>query len=82
MKLTHYICTFMCLLQVGSSPGFEDGDFESAKLRRPAGSYYHAIKNCLYFLDSEVCICIYTIIIFSFLANLVTFDGDFMYTLI
>ncbi|WJX90249.1 hypothetical protein P8452_72164 [Trifolium repens] len=38
---------------VGSSPGFEDGDFESAKLRRPAGSYYHAIKNCLYFLDSE-----------------------------
>ncbi|WJX43228.1 hypothetical protein P8452_30362 [Trifolium repens] len=38
---------------IGSSPGFEDGDFESAKLRRPAGSYYHATEDCLYFLDSE-----------------------------
>ncbi|TKY68598.1 NHL repeat-containing protein 2 [Spatholobus suberectus] len=38
---------------IGSSPGFEDGDFESAKLRRPAGSYYHATENCLYFVDSE-----------------------------
>lgn len=38
---------------IGSSPGFEDGDFESAKLRRPAGSYYNATEDCLYFLDSE-----------------------------
>ncbi|KAK7350247.1 hypothetical protein VNO77_08599 [Canavalia gladiata] len=38
---------------IGSSPGFEDGDFESAKLRRPAGSYYHASEDCLYFVDSE-----------------------------
>ncbi|KAL2325068.1 hypothetical protein Fmac_024126 [Flemingia macrophylla] len=38
---------------IGSSPGFEDGDFESAKLRRPAGSYYHATEGCLYFVDSE-----------------------------
>lgn len=51
------------LLQIGSSPGFEDGDFESAKLRRPAGSYYHATEDCLYFVDSEVCIRIYIIVI-------------------
>nr|XP_007134043.1 hypothetical protein PHAVU_010G014600g [Phaseolus vulgaris]ESW06037.1 hypothetical protein PHAVU_010G014600g [Phaseolus vulgaris] len=38
---------------IGSSPGFEDGDFESAKLRRPAGSYYHPTVDCLYFVDSE-----------------------------
>ncbi|XP_050906616.1 uncharacterized protein LOC127120250 isoform X2 [Lathyrus oleraceus] len=38
---------------IGSTPGFEDGDFESAKLRRPAGSYYNASEDCLYFLDSE-----------------------------
>ncbi|KAK7395821.1 hypothetical protein VNO78_16392 [Psophocarpus tetragonolobus] len=38
---------------IGSSPGFEDGDFESAKLRRPAGLYYHATENSLYFVDSE-----------------------------
>ncbi|XP_028804603.1 uncharacterized protein LOC114759567 [Neltuma alba] len=38
---------------IGSSPGFEDGDFEFAKLRRPAGSYYHAAEDCLYFVDSE-----------------------------
>lgn len=38
---------------IGSSPGFEDGEFESAKVRRPAGSYYHATDNCLYFVDSE-----------------------------
>ncbi|CAJ2667663.1 unnamed protein product [Trifolium pratense] len=41
---------------IGSSPRFEDGDFESAKLRRPAGSYYHSTDDCLYFLDSEVVI--------------------------
>ncbi|QHO34909.1 hypothetical protein HN51_028423 [Arachis hypogaea] len=38
---------------IGSSPGFEDGDFGSAKLGRPAGSYYHAEEDCLYFVDSE-----------------------------
>ncbi|MED6197347.1 hypothetical protein PIB30_055714 [Stylosanthes scabra] len=38
---------------IGSSPGFEDGDFGSAKLGRPAGSYYHAAEDCLYFVDSE-----------------------------
>lgn len=68
----------MYLLQIGSSPGFEDGDFESAKLRRPAGSYYNATEDCLYFLDSEVCIWIYTTIIIKFLAKFVTFDGNFM----
>lgn len=43
----------MC--QIGSSPGFEDGEFESAKLFRPAASFYDAIEDCLYFVDSEVC---------------------------
>ncbi|CAM8959286.1 unnamed protein product [Rhodiola kirilowii] len=38
---------------IGSSPGFEDGDFESAKLFRPAASYYDEDKECLYFVDSE-----------------------------
>ncbi|OVA01596.1 hypothetical protein BVC80_9073g27 [Macleaya cordata] len=38
---------------IGSSPGFEDGDFESAKLLRPASSLYHAAEDCLYFVDSE-----------------------------
>ncbi|QCE04471.1 Six-bladed beta-propeller [Vigna unguiculata] len=38
---------------IGSSPGFEDGDFESAKLRRPAGSCYDPTEDCLYFVDSE-----------------------------
>ncbi|XP_052171268.1 uncharacterized protein LOC127787329 isoform X2 [Diospyros lotus] len=38
---------------IGSSPGFEDGEFESAKLMRPAASFYHATANCLYFVDSE-----------------------------
>ena len=42
----------MC--QIGSSPGFEDGAFESAKLVRPAASFYHAVDDCLYFVDSEV----------------------------
>ncbi|KAL6968044.1 hypothetical protein U1Q18_033848 [Sarracenia purpurea var. burkii] len=40
---------------IGSSPGFEDGEFESAKLMRPAASFYHATEDCLYFVDSEVC---------------------------
>uniref|UniRef100_A0A5B7C0G5 NHL repeat-containing protein 2 n=1 Tax=Davidia involucrata TaxID=16924 RepID=A0A5B7C0G5_DAVIN len=38
---------------IGSSPGFEDGEFESAKLMRPAASLYHAAEDCLYFVDSE-----------------------------
>ncbi|XP_075655567.1 uncharacterized protein LOC142625742 isoform X2 [Castanea sativa] len=38
---------------IGSSPGFEDGAFESAKLVRPAASLYHAVDDCLYFVDSE-----------------------------
>uniref|UniRef100_A0A7N2LIA9 Ternary complex factor MIP1 leucine-zipper domain-containing protein n=1 Tax=Quercus lobata TaxID=97700 RepID=A0A7N2LIA9_QUELO len=42
----------MC--QIGSSPGFEDGAFESAKLVRPAASFYHVVDDCLYFVDSEV----------------------------
>ncbi|XP_073143249.1 uncharacterized protein [Henckelia pumila] len=38
---------------IGSSPGFEDGVFESAKLLRPAASFYHAPEDSLYFVDSE-----------------------------
>ncbi|KAF6173598.1 hypothetical protein GIB67_022957 [Kingdonia uniflora] len=38
---------------IGSSPGFEDGEFELAKLFRPAASFYHADKDCLYIVDSE-----------------------------
>ncbi|XP_019709474.1 uncharacterized protein [Elaeis guineensis] len=38
---------------IGSSPGFEDGEFGSAKLLRPAGSFYCTAENCLYFVDSE-----------------------------
>ncbi|KAL7113285.1 hypothetical protein ACP275_04G053100 [Erythranthe tilingii] len=38
---------------IGSSPGFEDGEFESAKLMRPAASFYHDFEDCLYFVDSE-----------------------------
>lgn len=38
---------------IGSSPGFEDGEFESAKMVRPAASFYNAVDDCLYFVDSE-----------------------------
>ncbi|XP_022771430.1 uncharacterized protein LOC111314388 isoform X2 [Durio zibethinus] len=38
---------------IGSCPGFEDGEFESAKLLRPAASFYHASEDCLYIVDSE-----------------------------
>ncbi|KAH9607638.1 hypothetical protein KSS87_014160, partial [Heliosperma pusillum] len=38
---------------IGSSPGYEDGDFETAKLMRPAASWYHASEDCLYLVDSE-----------------------------
>lgn len=77
LKLPSYI--LLSLLQIGSSPGFEDGDFESAKLRRPAGSYYHATDNCLYFLDSEVCIWMYMIITIRFLPRFITFDENYVY---
>lgn len=40
-------------MHIGSSPGHEDGEFESAKLRRPAASFYHAAEDCLYLVDSE-----------------------------
>ncbi|OEL18075.1 hypothetical protein BAE44_0020906 [Dichanthelium oligosanthes] len=38
---------------IGSSPGFEDGEFESAKFLHPASSFYHAAEDCLYIVDSE-----------------------------
>ncbi|XP_021907375.1 uncharacterized protein LOC110821742 isoform X2 [Carica papaya] len=38
---------------IGSCPGFEDGEFESAKLLRPAASFYHDTDDCLYIVDSE-----------------------------
>ncbi|KAI3742033.1 hypothetical protein L1987_59712 [Smallanthus sonchifolius] len=38
---------------IGSSPGFEDGEFESSKIMRPAALFYHDSEDCLYFVDSE-----------------------------
>ncbi|KAL6857238.1 hypothetical protein ACP4OV_018620 [Aristida adscensionis] len=38
---------------IGSSPGFEDGEFDSAKFLRPAASFYHSAEDCLYIVDSE-----------------------------
>ncbi|XP_057835424.2 uncharacterized protein LOC131045794 isoform X2 [Cryptomeria japonica] len=38
---------------IGSSPGFEDGPFETAKLCRPASSIFRADQDCLYFADAE-----------------------------
>ncbi|XP_021857726.2 uncharacterized protein [Spinacia oleracea] len=46
-------CDGGILDMIGSSPGFEDGDFETAKLMRPAASYYHASEDYLYIVDSE-----------------------------
>ncbi|XP_016492818.2 uncharacterized protein LOC107812273 isoform X1 [Nicotiana tabacum] len=43
----------MILDSIGSSPGHEDGEFEYAKLKRPAASFYHATEDCLYLVDSE-----------------------------
>ncbi|KAK4717788.1 hypothetical protein R3W88_016126 [Solanum pinnatisectum] len=37
----------MILDSIGSSPGHEDGEFESAMLRRPTASFYHAAEDCL-----------------------------------
>lgn len=51
-KLKFEFQLYVC--QIGSSPGFEDGKFESAKLTRPAASVYVASEDCLYFVDSEV----------------------------
>ncbi|KAK1351252.1 Six-bladed beta-propeller [Heracleum sosnowskyi] len=41
------------LESIGASPGFEDGEFQWAKLNRPAASFYHTADDCLYFVDSE-----------------------------
>ncbi|CAH1424569.1 unnamed protein product [Lactuca virosa] len=38
---------------IGSSPGFEDGEFESSKIIRPAALFYHNEDDYLYFVDSE-----------------------------
>lgn len=38
---------------IGSSPGFEDGPFETAKICCPASSFFSADQDCLYFADSE-----------------------------
>lgn len=43
----------MILDCIGSYPGFEDGEFESAKFLHPASSFYHAAEDCLYIVDSE-----------------------------
>ncbi|KAK7263015.1 hypothetical protein RJT34_30599 [Clitoria ternatea] len=41
------------IVKIASSPRFEDGDFESTRLRRPVSSYYHtSTEDCLYFVDS------------------------------
>lgn len=45
---------FPFALQIGSSPGYEDGEFESAKFLRPASSFYHAAEDCQFIVDSEV----------------------------
>lgn len=37
---------FPFALQIGSSLGYEDGKFESAKFLRPASSFYHAAEDC------------------------------------
>ncbi|GJN39742.1 hypothetical protein PR202_gb28879 [Eleusine coracana subsp. coracana] len=43
----------MVMDSIGSLPGFEDGEFESAKFLRPAASFYHTSEDCLYIVDSE-----------------------------
>ncbi|PKA51496.1 hypothetical protein AXF42_Ash002862 [Apostasia shenzhenica] len=45
--------TYSYAIQIGSSPGFVDSDFESAKLLRPAASFFNSSDGCLYFVDSE-----------------------------
>ncbi|XP_020578416.1 uncharacterized protein LOC110023371 [Phalaenopsis equestris] len=46
-------CAGRILDSIGSSPGLVDADFESAKLCRPAASFYNVSDGCLYFVDSE-----------------------------
>ncbi|KAL4573832.1 hypothetical protein LXL04_020651 [Taraxacum kok-saghyz] len=47
-------CFFLTqITTIGSSPGFEDGEFESSKIMRPASLLYHDDDDCLYFVDSE-----------------------------
>ncbi|KAI4365745.1 hypothetical protein MLD38_021707 [Melastoma candidum] len=38
---------------IGSLPGFEDGEFESAKFFCPASSLFDPVEACLYIVDSE-----------------------------
>ncbi|XP_019100406.1 PREDICTED: uncharacterized protein LOC104730208 isoform X3 [Camelina sativa] len=38
---------------IGCFPGFEDGEFESAKMLRPTGTLYDEEEDCLYIVDSE-----------------------------
>ncbi|ESQ49328.1 hypothetical protein EUTSA_v10020116mg [Eutrema salsugineum] len=38
---------------IGCFPGFEDGEFESAKMLRPAATLYDEEEDCLYIVDSE-----------------------------
>lgn len=38
---------------IGSSAGFEDGPFESARLRRPSSIVYDTEHKCLYIADCE-----------------------------
>ncbi|KAH0881389.1 hypothetical protein HID58_068783 [Brassica napus] len=38
---------------IGCFPGFEDGEFESAKMLRPAATLYDEEDDCLYIVDSE-----------------------------
>lgn len=41
-------------LQIGSIAGFEDGSFESARLRRPSSIIFDSKRRCLYIADCEV----------------------------
>uniref|UniRef100_A0A8R7R3P5 NHL repeat-containing protein 2 n=1 Tax=Triticum urartu TaxID=4572 RepID=A0A8R7R3P5_TRIUA len=66
-------CDGVILDCIGSSPGFEDGEFESAKLLHPAASFYHAAEDCLYIVDSEV-------IIHSGLPQFTRFDKYVLFT--
>ncbi|PKI78900.1 hypothetical protein CRG98_000704 [Punica granatum] len=59
---------------IGSSPGFEDGDFESAKLFRPGSTLYDDAEDCLYIVDSEV--CLQTFIVFIVMHILLPLSND------
>ncbi|KAL7606447.1 hypothetical protein Lser_V15G18817 [Lactuca serriola] len=49
----HFKWIGLLILMIGSSLGFEDGDFESSKIIRPAALFYHNEDDSLYFVDSE-----------------------------